>query len=178
MNATLFEAHGATMARAVRGAAREVCEVVAGLAKTLGDFASGSGGKEKEYLVRTGAIHETVERIRKEVPEDNLSAVRRRWSVDKGMMQDSLEDVDGMLEDGEEDEDEDEDEGFGDDEMNGLEELGFTSKKLSKEEVERIKKVCVLISLKTDSLIWFLLVDPTPPPGLRPPPQTHPSRYT
>jgi len=105
----------------------------------------------KEYVMRTGAVHETIERIRKELPEDNLAAVRRRWNTDKGMLQDTMEDVNGIIEDAAEDEDDDgEDEGFGsDDDVDGLglDELGFTETKLSKSELERVKKIQPLIRI-------------------------------
>ena len=102
-----------------------MCEVVRSLALIFSETLSGTSSPtskgdedDKEYLVRTGAVHETIERIRRDLPEDNLDAVRKRWSADKDMMQDSLEDVNGMIEEAEEGgEDEDgEDEGFGSDE--------------------------------------------------------------
>ncbi|KAH8106838.1 hypothetical protein BXZ70DRAFT_886088, partial [Cristinia sonorae] len=154
--ATLFDEHGKTIAEDVRMFAKDVCEASRSLALVLSTFLSAPKTKEeqeedKEYLVRTGAVHETIERIRKELPEDNLAAVRERWRVDKGMLEDTLEDVNGIVEDAEDggdEEDEDEDEGFGSDEdEDGLAELGFTSKKLSKVEAERVKKIQPLIRI-------------------------------
>ncbi|TCD60542.1 Pre-mRNA-splicing factor slt11 [Steccherinum ochraceum] len=170
-NATLFDEHGLTLAQDVRRFAGEVCEVVHNFAATLSSpsVLEGEKKEEKEYLMKTGAVHETVERVRKELPEDNLGAVRKRWSVDKGMLQDTLEDVDGMIEDADGG-DEDEDEGFGSDEdEDGLEELGFTSKKLSKEEVERVKKIqplvriCVLLHKRVVLDLLKPKVTPEPP---------------
>lgn len=158
--ATLCNGHGRTFVAEAGRYAKEVCEVARSLALVFSETLSATSPpyskadeEGKEYLVRTGAVHETIERIRRDLPEDNLDAVRKRWGADKDMLQDSLEDVNGMVEEVEEaaeDRDE-EDEGFGSDEedLDGLGALGFSSKKLTKEELERVKKVCAPCMLRS-----------------------------
>ncbi|KAJ3492358.1 hypothetical protein NLI96_g14 [Meripilus lineatus] len=150
--ATLFDAHGKTLAETVRRSAIEVCETVASFAQGFLNTASSSSDTQskEDYLVRTGAVHECIERIRKNIPESNLAAVKAHWSQDRSMLDDSLAEVTEMIEDigGEEDEGSD-DEGFGsdDDLLDGLG-LGAT-KKLSAAEVDRVKKIHPLFRLTT-----------------------------
>ena len=74
----------------------------------------------------------------RELPADNIAAVKKRWKADRGMLEDSLEEINAMVEDaGEGDDDVNEDDL--DDEWD---ELGFGStKKMSDDELERTKKV-------------------------------------
>ena len=92
----------------------------------------------EDYLVRTGTVHDMVEKARRELPADNIAAVKKRWKADRGMLEDSLEEINAMVEDaGEGDDDVNEDDL--DDEWD---ELGFGStKKMSDDELERTKKV-------------------------------------
>ena len=76
--------------------------------------------------------------MRSELPADNIAAVKKRWKADRVMLEDSLEEINAMAEDG----------GDGDDDLGGdevdeeLDELGFGSvKKMSEVELERTKKV-------------------------------------
>lgn len=103
---------------------------------SLADTFIENGGEE--YLVRTGTVHDLVEKARREIPADNLAAVKGRWTADRGMLEDSLEEIISMLEGGDED---DMDTGGFDDEWD---ELGFgSSKKMSEIELERTRKVCI-----------------------------------
>ncbi|KAI9057885.1 hypothetical protein FKP32DRAFT_1310487 [Trametes sanguinea] len=138
--ATLFDLHGSTLSSYARRSAREVCEAVISLADT---FVDDSG---EEYLVRTGAVHELVEKARRELPADNLAAVKMRWKEDRGMLEDSFNDINAMVEDAAEDGDGEIDEDFDDE----WDELGFGStKKLSEVELERVKKVQPLVRFST-----------------------------
>ncbi|KAI0724008.1 hypothetical protein C8T65DRAFT_704651 [Cerioporus squamosus] len=138
--ATLFDLHGATLASDARSLAREVCESVRALASMFVD----SGGED--YLMRTGTIHDLVEKARRDLPVDNLAAVKKRWKADRDMMEDSLEEINAMLEDAGEGEDETEGDDFDDE----WDELGFgASKKMSEVELERTKKVQPLVRFAT-----------------------------
>ena len=92
----------------------------------------------KDYLVRTGAIHDAVEQIRKGLPADNNAAVQRKLVGDRSLLSDCLEEIQEIAkEKGDEDEDD-----VDDWDEDGLEELGFgTSKPLSTAELVRAQKV-------------------------------------
>ncbi|TFK80740.1 hypothetical protein K466DRAFT_558774 [Polyporus arcularius HHB13444] len=138
--ATLFDLHGATLASDARSMAREVCEAVRALASTFVDSAG------EDYLVRTGTVHDLVEKARRDLPVDNLAAVKKRWKADRDMMGDSLEEINAMLEDAGEGKDEAESDEFDDE----WDELGFgASKKMSDAEIERTKKVQPLVRFAT-----------------------------
>ncbi|KAH9857110.1 Grap2 and cyclin-D-interacting-domain-containing protein [Lenzites betulinus] len=139
--ATLFDAHGETLSSYARQAALDICEAVSSLAETFVD----EGGKE--YLVRTGTVHDLIEKARRELPVDTLDAVKRRWKVDRGMLEDTLDEINSMIEDagheGEQDQDE---EGFNEE----WDELGLgSSKKMSEAELECTKKVQPLVRFAT-----------------------------
>lgn len=93
-----------------------------------------------DYLVRTGTVHDTIEKARRDLPPNNTAAVKQRWKADKGMLEDSLEEINGMVEDDHRGEDD-----FGGDDLDDQwDELGFGSaKKMSETELERTKKVCL-----------------------------------
>ncbi|CAL1705071.1 unnamed protein product [Somion occarium] len=152
--ATLFDAHGITLAKEVRRSAQDVCEAARALSQTFVTItenadrgSSSSGGGSEDYLIRTGAIHELVEKIKGSLPDDNIAAVRKRYSVDVDMLEDSLKEVAEMIEDAGGD-----DEGFEDEDIDdfddAFDELGLGStKKLSTVEVERIKKIQPLLRM-------------------------------
>lgn len=131
--ATLFDLHGATLSSYAREATQGICGAVKSLADT---FVEDAG---EEYLVRTGTVHDIIEKARREIPADNLAAVKGRWKADRGMLEDSLEEINSMVEEhglagGEDLDDEDFDDEW--------DELGFGStKKMSEVELERTKKV-------------------------------------
>ncbi|RPD66363.1 hypothetical protein L226DRAFT_500670 [Lentinus tigrinus ALCF2SS1-7] len=138
--ATLFDLHGVTLASDARSLARQVCEAVRALASMFVDSAG------EDYLVRTGTVHDVVEKARRDLPADNIAAVKKRWKADRDMIGDSLDEINAMLEDAEEGEDEAE----GGDLDDEWEELGFgTSKKMSEAERECTKKVQPLVRFAT-----------------------------
>lgn len=96
----------------------------------------------EDYLIRTGTVHDMIEKARREFPADNAAAVRKRWEADKGMLEDSLEEINGMIEDDQGEDD------VGGDELDGeWDELGFgPTKKMTEVELERAKKVCFNVS--------------------------------
>ncbi len=140
--ATLFEPHGKTLSGEVRKCATDVLESLRAYSDAFTEIVNRGEGSGEDYLVKTGEVHDTIDAARRNLPEDNASAVRKRWSTDRGMVEDSLADVQSMIEDDEADADEleglDEDEEF-DDELDALG-LGPT-KRLSPLELARVKKV-------------------------------------
>ncbi|TBU65588.1 hypothetical protein BD310DRAFT_15783 [Dichomitus squalens] len=133
--ATLFHLYGTTLASETRLLASDVIEAVRSLTIM---FVEDAGG---DYLVRTGAVHDMVEKARRELPADNIAAVRKRWRADRGMLEDSLEEINAMVEDAGEGEDDMDDE---------WDELGFGStKKMSGDELERTKKTQPLVRFIT-----------------------------
>ncbi|KAI0636747.1 Grap2 and cyclin-D-interacting-domain-containing protein [Trametes polyzona] len=139
--ASLFDLHGLTLSSDARNAAHDICDGVRSLASTFIDDAG------EEYLVRTGTVHDLIERARRELPADNLAAVKKRWKADRGMLEDSLEDINSMVEDADKEDEEDANEEDFDDEWD---ELGFgSSKKMSDIELERTKKVQPLVRFAT-----------------------------
>lgn len=158
--ATLFDGHGLTLAKEIRQSAQDVCEAARALSQTFititdsentksGEPLSSSGSSE-DYLVRVGAIHELVEKIKRESSEDNVAAVRKRYAMDVLLMEDTMNEVAVMVEDSHgDDEDDEDDEGFEDEDFEDeLEKLGLNSiKRLSLVELERVKKVCKIPSI-------------------------------
>ncbi|KAI0672995.1 hypothetical protein C8Q78DRAFT_692752 [Trametes maxima] len=140
--ATLFDLHGTTLSSYARQTVRDICGAINALVSTFVDDAGA------EYLVRTGAVHDLVEKARRDLPADNLAAVKKRWKVDWEMLEDSLGEINCMIEDGALDDGGDlDDEEDVDDEWD---ELGFgSSKKMSEVELERTKKVQPLIRFAT-----------------------------
>ncbi|KAK7693718.1 hypothetical protein QCA50_003290 [Cerrena zonata] len=157
--ATLFDEHGVTLAKEVRQSAQDVCEAAKALSQTFititknsgESSSSSSGGNGEDYLMRTGAIHEVVEKIKRELSEDNVAAVRKRYAMDVGLLEDTVKEVAEMIEDSEGSEDDEDDEGFEDEDFDDeLGELGLGStKRLSTAEVERVKKIQPLFRMST-----------------------------
>ncbi|KIP09482.1 hypothetical protein PHLGIDRAFT_116276 [Phlebiopsis gigantea 11061_1 CR5-6] len=133
--AALFDKHGLILAREVQRHTASIIEHVRALAETLQRQGDASN---KDYLVRTGAVHDAVEQIREELPADNNAAVQRKLLGDRDLLTDCLEEIQAMTnEKGDHDQD-DESEDWDED---GLEELGFGSNKpLSAVELMRVKK--------------------------------------
>lgn len=132
---TLFDEHGHTLAKETRRHTADLLSHVQAFAEAMQQQ---DDPANKDYLVRTGAVHDAVEQIRRELPADNAAAVQRRLTADRGMLADCLEEVQEIVKGGG-DEDEDDLDDWDDD---GLEELGFgKSKPLSPEEIHRAKQV-------------------------------------
>lgn len=132
----LFDEHGQVLAKEVRRHTTTLIENVRSLAQTLQQQDDSSN---KAYLVRTGAVHDAVEQIRKEFPLDNNAAVQRMLAGDRNLLADCLEEIQEMTKEGDGDEDEDELDDWGEEE---LEEMGLGSNKpLSSAELSRAKKV-------------------------------------
>ncbi|KAI0372885.1 hypothetical protein BV20DRAFT_1034150 [Pilatotrama ljubarskyi] len=138
--ATLFDLHGATWSSYARQAARDICHAVDSLVSTFTEDAG------EEYLVRTGTVHDLIEKARREVPADNLSAVKQCWKADRNMLEDSLGEINSMIEDAAQEGEDGDDPDFDDE----WDELGFgASKKMSELELERTRKVQPLMRFAT-----------------------------
>ncbi|GJE90901.1 hypothetical protein PsYK624_070470 [Phanerochaete sordida] len=133
--ATLFDAHGRTLAADARRHAADLVAHVRAFAEAL---QAQDDPASTAFLVRTGAVHDAVEQIRAQLPTDNRAAVQRRLAGDREMLADCLEEVQEMAKEGAGEEDEDEDD-WGDED--GLDELGLgASKPLSDAERLRAKR--------------------------------------
>ncbi|CCM04584.1 uncharacterized protein FIBRA_06765 [Fibroporia radiculosa] len=137
---TLFACCGTTLASEARSFAKNVCEAVEVLAASFLE-----GGED--YLVRTGAVHDLIEKAKGDLSQDNCAAVRRRWVSDRGMLEDTYGEVTAMITDADAGGEDPDRYDFDDDE---LDELGLgSSKKMSVVELERTKKVQPLLRFTT-----------------------------
>lgn len=151
--------HGKTLAAEANGIAKDVLEAIKALIQTFitidseGSCSRGDAGDE--YLVRTGAVHDVIDKARGQngFSGNNLVAVRKIWNRNQESLDDGVNEVretmdnTGKVEDDAEDKDDFDD---------GWEELGFSSNvKPSPVELERIKKVKSLTQTAKDLLICF-----------------------
>jgi len=127
---------GTTVLKEYENIAQNVVIAVRSLAQCLLDESRGNANEE--YLVKTGEVHELIDRVRKPggLSLNNRDAVRRSWLQDSGSLADAYEEIQEICKAADLDvEDEEE---FGD----GWDELGISSdKKLSASELDRAQKV-------------------------------------
>lgn len=150
------DSHGGTLTREIRWLAEDVLSALDNLLRVYGDddhFIQSSTSKLTEtgtpYLVRTGAVHDAIDRAR-ELPRTNREAVRRRWDGLLGGLHDCKEEVQELIEDDEGSDEEDGTDGTSGYE-DGWEELlggssNGTSPKASEDEMKRLKHVCTINS--------------------------------
>jgi hypothetical protein len=133
-------AHGETLRSEVRQTVGNVIGAVRALVQTFEGFAAGAEDAH-EYLIKTGGVHDLVERARGKdgMSPDNLAAVRKRWAEERGVMEDALREIGEMIEEAEGEAEEEEEEAGS--EEDGWDELGLGTKRLSKDEVQRAKVV-------------------------------------
>lgn len=130
--------HGTTLIQEVVSVSREVIESIRALLQTFLD-----PDAQDEYLMRTGAVHHLIDKVRAPngLSKDNLAAVRKRVSQCQGSLDDGLKEVGEMVEDAESTSDADGSKV----EEDGWEEFGFESgAKMNSDELERAKKVTQL----------------------------------
>lgn len=127
---------GVALRKEVVWCVQEVVEAAQGLVECFG--AGNLDAEDKTYLMKTGALHASIDRIGKDLSVDNRAAVVKLWKSNDASLQDALEECKEMTSgnDGDEEEEEDEDDGW--DEIMG--EAGKPTK-LTEEELERTKKV-------------------------------------
>ncbi|KAH8117592.1 hypothetical protein DFH11DRAFT_1541823 [Phellopilus nigrolimitatus] len=104
--------YGAALAREVRWSAEEVTDSLRSLlgmyikhAQAQAPAGGSNGGPGEMYLIKTGVIHEAIDRAR-EISRTNHAAVQKRWKSVLGGVGDCVNEVQEMVED-EENEDDD-----------------------------------------------------------------------
>jgi len=142
--ASLFKSdiHGATLIQEITSVVRDVIESIRSLVQTFMAIENNGGKAGDEYLVRTGAVHDSIDKARGEngVSKDNTDAVRKKWAQDMGSLDDGLREVREMVEE------EEASSGEGEIELieDGWDELGLgTRERMNKEELQRTKGSCV-----------------------------------
>jgi cyclin-D1-binding protein 1 len=139
---TLFRApdstHGETLAKEVVAAIQEVLDALLSYLKVLisehtSALRRSSKGEGEEYMLRAGAVHEVIMRLKDGLSKDNRTAVKKKWKADRGLLEDAVKEVGEMLED---------QDGEGGDEDDGWDELGLGSTKMQEDEIKRAKSVC------------------------------------
>jgi Grap2 and cyclin-D-interacting len=128
--------YGATLHGEVVGIAKEVIQNVWQLVDLYLKVALGTE-TSGEYLIRTGEVHNLLERA-KRTPKTNAGAVRKRWDVDRGGLEDALKELSEMLEE-QQDGSHDEAIGLTDDMYDDC--ILISGQSLDQEEVERAKQV-------------------------------------
>lgn len=147
--------YGATFIKDTTNLVKGILESLRDLVQTFIDLAardlpSTSGTTGEEYLARTAALHDLITTAQgpNGIPNDNRSAVRQHWSVDKATLEDGLAEVSRMIEEAERDDANHpaEEDDFDD----GWDELGLgTNTSLSKDELSRAKSVYPILRLTT-----------------------------
>jgi len=150
--ASLFTAtFGSTLRTEVVGLTLDVLQAAKGFADHCVLIAGGETPPSKlkaTHLYLTGSLHELIDRSRGTdgLSEDNLQAVRKKWSQDRSVLEDGYRELSELLtSDGAGidplDEDLDDEDGF-----------ILDSAPLTTEEVERVKKVCIQPSASSINL--------------------------
>ncbi|KAG2063817.1 hypothetical protein BDR04DRAFT_1185984 [Suillus decipiens] len=142
--------HGVTLIKELQYELRAIFEALRAVMQTFlnlaarGPSIARNGSAGEEYLVRIGTLHDLITQARglDGIPQDNISAIRRRWKQDRVALEDSLREVSEMIDraegsegDGVDDDDDDDDDGW--------DELGLddTEAKMDKDELARAKNV-------------------------------------
>ncbi|EJD44096.1 hypothetical protein AURDEDRAFT_185146 [Auricularia subglabra TFB-10046 SS5] len=135
--ASLFSVqhHGASLRTQARNLASDVLRTVQQLASTIED-------DTEDLYVRTGALHDAIDRARNELPASELDAVRDLFRANQACLDDGLPELQELIEEDECDhvENDDDWDAFGDE---------FASSKLSPEERQRVKEAYPLVKLIT-----------------------------
>ena len=142
---------GLILMKEYESVAENVISAIRSLIQSLLSPPLGQSLSTKEYLVRTGEVHETIDRVRKAggLSLCNRDAVQKIWLRDHDSLQDGAEELKEICKPTDSNT-ENEDEG-GDASYDGWEELGVDSnRKLALDELDRAEKVCSsLPSLQT-----------------------------
>ena len=117
--------HGTTLKQETVSVVKDVIESLVSL---LSLYSKPNNHSQDEYLVRTGTVHDLINKAR-DLPADNASAVRRLWDRDTESLDDALREVADMLTDDDHQED-------------GWDELGFDAdQKMDATEIRRATQV-------------------------------------
>lgn len=138
-------AHGQTLRSEVVNLVTDVLQSLNALVNTFLAIARGGVNSvpKGDYLTRTGTVHSLIDKARGPdgLSANNMQSVRKKWAEDRRTLDDACAELSEIIEDTGADADDDfPDEGDDWDEL-GLE----SSKKLTPEEVERVKKACGLL---------------------------------
>lgn len=145
--------YGQTFTKEVRWSAEDVIGTFISLFASLtANVENSESSQDQVYLIRIGAVHESIERAR-QIPQNNLEAVRKRWTADVDGVNDCVNEIQEMIEDeGTDVDDEDSSslDGIGsedDDDWGDPATKSSTSKsiKATAEELSRLKSVCILV---------------------------------
>ncbi|KAI5900363.1 uncharacterized protein SCHCODRAFT_01168033 [Schizophyllum commune H4-8] len=149
---SLFDANvvGRTLAQEVRIVATDVTVSTAALLHSFvkGEGPASAGSDSKEYLFRTGSVHEIIDAARgvQGISVDNIAAVKKKWVGNQAPLEDGIKELAESIEDaksGPAEEKDDEDD-FDD----GWDELGISSNdKMSPEELARAEKGHILLRM-------------------------------
>ncbi len=133
-------AHGQAFANEATSLARQIVDAVRSLAQTLNATIERPAIAGNDYLVRTAAVHDLIDKARSPdgLSADNVSAVRKLWLNDQASLVDGYEELVQMIE-GVPNEGEEFDDGWDD--------LDLGTVPLSAIEIERAKKVCSRVSI-------------------------------
>lgn len=132
------QSYGATLLKEVEFITIDVLESIKSLTQTLLETTklntTSIGTNTEMYLVRTGAVHDTIEKARAQngVSRENLAAVRKLWVRDHDSLIDALEEAREIC---------DSVDSLSDESDNGWDELGISTEKLKPAELERANKV-------------------------------------
>lgn len=139
-------AHGATLIHETVSLVKDVIESISALLSTFlavesTDSRTSTGRAGDEYMIRTAAVHELIEKARSVngLSADNITAVKKKLKEDTGPLDDGLRELGEMIEDegpGSDDE-------MAHDEEDGWDELGLGSggRKMDIHEQGRAKTV-------------------------------------
>jgi hypothetical protein len=135
--------HGATLTREIASVVKDVIESVRSLVLAFTGIESngtrGAGKGWDEYMVRTGTVHDLIDKARGEdgLPKNNIDAVRKKWTQDKDSLDDGLRELGEMIEEAKASGEE-----RGDRIEDGWDELGISPRMgMTKEELERSRTV-------------------------------------
>lgn len=169
--------HGATLIKELQYELRAIFEALRAVVQTFlslaarGPSIARNGSAGEEYLVRTGTLHDLITRARGPdgIPQDNISAIRRRWKQDRVALEDSLREVSEMIDRAEGSESDGIDDDDDDDDDDGWDELGLgdTGAKMDKDELARAKNVHSVLRLTTllHKRIFLDLLSSAPTPS-------------
>ncbi|KAL1717528.1 hypothetical protein EV715DRAFT_274220 [Schizophyllum commune] len=149
---SLFDADvvGKTLAQEVRIVATDVTTSTAALLQSFvkGEGPASAGSDSKEYLFRTGSVHEIIDAARgvQGISADNTAAVKKKWVENQAPLEDGIKELAESIEDAKSEiaEEKDDEDDFDD----GWNELGISSNdKMGPDELARAEKGHVLLRL-------------------------------
>jgi hypothetical protein len=133
----IYRRHGEALFKEIASAAQHIVAAVKSFVQSLlaihnATLNSFEGAASGDYILRTGAVHEAIERERA-LSNNNYDAVRKVWQRDYDSLIDGLDEIQEMCKPSDNTQDLDD----------GWDDLGLGSNaKLSPLELQRTEKVC------------------------------------